>query len=97
MVVKNTSQIGKELRISRFLNPKSQRCVMVAYAHGVLLGPIPGMTTNDEIKKQNETLRGADAILMPMGFLPACQSYICTFFGDIWRKSMGNTPVAADF
>ncbi|MFK4566331.1 class I fructose-bisphosphate aldolase [Enterococcus sp. UD-01] len=73
MVVKNTNQVGKELRISRFLNPESQRCVMVAYAHGILLGPIKGMTTNEEIKAQTKTLRAADAILMPMGFLPACQ------------------------
>lgn len=73
MVIKCTNQIGKELRLSRFLNPKSKRCVMVAYAHGILIGPNPGMATKEEIKRQNETLREADAILMPMGFLPACQ------------------------
>ncbi|MGX7417407.1 class I fructose-bisphosphate aldolase [Carnobacterium gallinarum] len=72
-MVKVTNQVGKELRISRFLNPKSQRTVMVAYAHGILLGPIKGMETNEEIKKQTETLRKSDAILMPMGFLPYCQ------------------------
>lgn len=73
MVVKCTNQIGKELRISRFLNSESNRCVMVAYAHGILIGPNLGMATISDIKKQNESLRNADAILMPMGFLPSCQ------------------------
>lgn len=46
---------------------------MVAYAHGILMGPMKGMETNEEIKRQNETLKAADAVLMPMGFLPSCQ------------------------
>lgn len=68
-----TNQIGKEIRLSRFLNPRSHRCVMVAYAHGILMGPIKGLGTKEEIKKMNKELRAADAVLMPMGFLPACQ------------------------
>lgn len=72
-MIKVTNQVGKELRISRFLNPVSKRAIMVAYAHGILLGPIKGMETNAEIRQQNETLRASDAILMPMGFLPFCQ------------------------
>ncbi|MFD1901480.1 class I fructose-bisphosphate aldolase [Enterococcus termitis] len=72
-MVKVTNQVGKELRISRFLNSESKRTVMVAYAHGVLLGPIKGMETNAEINQQVDTLREADAILMPMGFLPYVQ------------------------
>ena len=72
-MIKVTNQIGKELRLSRFLNPDSKRTVMVAYAHGILMGPMKGMETNEEIKIQNETLKAADAVLMPMGFLPSCQ------------------------
>ena len=72
-MIKVTNQIGKELRLSRFLNPDSKRTVMVAYAHGILMGPMKGMETNEEIKRQNETLKAADAVLMPMGFLPSCQ------------------------
>lgn len=72
-MIKVTNQIGKEIRLSRFLNPQSHRTVMVAYAHGILMGPNPGMNTMAEIKAQCSTLRKADSILMPMGFLPFCQ------------------------
>lgn len=73
-MIKVTNQIGKELRLSRFLNQDSGRVVMVAYAHGILFGPNKGMRTNDEIMEMCGRLRTADAILMPPGFLPACQS-----------------------
>ncbi|MDR1505763.1 MAG: hypothetical protein LBI67_01535 [Treponema sp.] len=72
-MIKVTNQIGKELRMSRLLNPVSKRTIIVAYAHGVLLGPMKGMETNEEIRRQNETLRASDAVLVPMGFLPFCQ------------------------
>ncbi len=72
-MIKMTNQIGKELRLSRFLDPASHRTVMVAYAHGILMGPNPGMFTMEEIRQQCKTLRKADSILMPMGFLPFCQ------------------------
>ena len=48
-MIKVTNQIGKELRLSRFLNPDSKRTVMVAYAHGILMGPMKGMETNEAV------------------------------------------------
>lgn len=74
LIIKNTNQIGKEIRLSRLLDERSQRALVVAYAHGIMSGPLPGMSTNEEIARVSTSLRGADGILMPMGFLPACQS-----------------------
>jgi DhnA family fructose-bisphosphate aldolase class Ia len=72
-VIKATNQIGKELRMSRLLNPVSKRTIIVAYAHGILMGPVKGLKTDEEIRLQNKALRCANAVLVPMGFLPFCQ------------------------
>ena len=58
--------LGKQLRLSRIINPDDGRAVVVAADHGLMLGPIKGVI---ELEK---TLRrvvegGADAILMSPG------------------------------
>lgn len=35
--------IGKSLRLHRILNPRTQRGIVVAFDHGLFLGPIPGL------------------------------------------------------
>lgn len=37
------SKSGKLLRLNRILNPQTQKGVVVAFDHGLMLGPIPGL------------------------------------------------------
>jgi len=58
--------IGKELRLSRIIDPDDGRAMVVAADHGFMLGPIPGAD------KLRETLRkvidgGPDAVLLSPG------------------------------
>lgn len=45
------SQIGKELRLNRMLNPKSKNAIVVAMDHAAVLGPIPGIVNPVETVK----------------------------------------------
>jgi len=45
------SQIGKELRLNRMLNPKSKNAIVVAMDHAAVLGPIPGIVDPVETVK----------------------------------------------
>ena len=61
--------IGKRLRMSRIVHSTSARTILVAYAHGVLLGPLAGMASRGELARQAKTLRQADGVLVPPGLL----------------------------
>jgi DhnA family fructose-bisphosphate aldolase class Ia len=37
------SQIGKEVRLAKLLNPKSKNSIVVAMDHAPVLGPLPGI------------------------------------------------------
>jgi len=59
--------LGKRLRLSRIVRPDSGRSLIVAYAHGVLMGPLPGMVNRDDLDRQAHSLRGAEAVIVPPG------------------------------
>jgi len=63
-----TVDSGKLIRLSRILNPRTSRGVVVAFDHGLMLGPIPGTSP------PRERLRlfldaGVDAVLLSPGLL----------------------------
>jgi DhnA family fructose-bisphosphate aldolase class Ia len=66
---------GKLLRLNRILNPRTHKGVVVAFDHGLMLGPIPGLgLPRDRIR---QFLDGAaDAILMSSGMLRACEDLL---------------------
>ncbi|WP_159014775.1 class I fructose-bisphosphate aldolase [Acidisoma sp. S159] len=61
------SRTGKKIRFGRLVDPASQRGVVVAYSHGVLLGPFPGGRTRSEIKQKLGHLKDADGIVLGPG------------------------------
>jgi len=66
--------LGKQLRMSRIVRSDTQRSLIVAYAHGVLMGPLPGMATQAQMDAQARSLRGAEAVIVPPGvvrFVPS--------------------------
>lgn len=65
------AESGKLLRLSRILDPQTHRGVIVAFDHGVMLGPIPGLTPpRERLKLFLEG--GADAVLITPGMLRHC-------------------------
>lgn len=63
------ARIGKKIRAGRLFNQKSGRSLIVAYSHGVLMGPGPGMETLVEIQRMAEAVREADGLMVTPGML----------------------------
>lgn len=90
------AQSGKLLRLNRILDPRTKRGVIVAFDHGLMLGPIPGLTpSRDRLRQFVEG--GADAILMSPGMLRACADLLAgTGVGIIVRLDWTNMWRAPD-
>ncbi len=58
--------MGKEIRLSKIINPQDGRAVVVAADHGFMLGVIPGVE-NLEFTLQNILKGKPDGILLSMG------------------------------
>lgn len=63
------SRTGKKIRMGRLFDQRSGRAIIVAYSHGVLLGPIPGLRTRDELLRAAGTLRAADGLMIAPGMV----------------------------
>lgn len=61
---------GKSLRLYRILDRETRKGVIVAFDHGLMLGPIPGISPPRE-RLQTFINGGADAVLMSPGMLRA--------------------------
>jgi DhnA family fructose-bisphosphate aldolase class Ia len=59
---------GKLIRLKRLLNPRTNKAVIVAFDHGLMLGPIPGTSPPHE-RLQLFLDAGVDAILLSLGLL----------------------------
>ncbi|NMC46596.1 MAG: fructose-bisphosphate aldolase [Chloroflexi bacterium] len=68
------SQIGKEVRLAKLLNPKSKNSIVVAMDHAPVLGPLPGIVDPREtvklIAKGNP-----DTFFMPCGAVKQVYPY----------------------
>lgn len=63
------SRTGKLLRLGRLLDPATQRGIIVAYSHGVLLGPQPGLRTLDEMKEVLSQCARANGFMIAPGLV----------------------------
>ncbi len=63
------SRTGKSIRMGRVFNPHSHRSIIVAYSHGVLLGPRPGMWSLAEMHKTVHAVHQAEAVLISPGMV----------------------------
>jgi class I fructose-bisphosphate aldolase len=68
------SRTGKKIRMGRLFNQESGRALIVAYSHGVLMGPRPGMRSLDEMQCVAASLKNADGLMITPGMLPALEA-----------------------
>lgn len=63
------SRTGKKIRMGRLFNQRSGRTIIVAYSHGVLMGPRRGMLTLEEMQRTAQAVRSADGLLVAPGMV----------------------------
>ncbi len=65
---------GKEIRMARVLDPKSDSALIVAYSHGILFGPTEGLSTTEEFRSNAKIFAdgGATGIMLTPGYLRVC-------------------------
>jgi class I fructose-bisphosphate aldolase len=59
---------GKRIRLGRLFGPDG-KTIIVAYSHGLLLGPLPGMQSKTEMVRTVESLCAADGIMISPGMV----------------------------
>jgi len=69
------SRTGKKIRMARFFNQESQKALLVAYSHGVIMGPLPGMMSLPEMEKACDEMSAVDGLMVAPGMLPALEDY----------------------
>jgi len=67
------ARTGKNIRLGRLRHPESGRYLIIAYSHGVLMGPGPGMTTLEEMRRFATTIRDVEGLMVTPGMLPALE------------------------
>lgn len=70
------SRTGKQIAYGRLFNPVSGNTIVVAASHGVLRGPLPGLSTAAEIDRTLASVHEADAIMMSPGMLPRFERHV---------------------
>ncbi len=63
------SRSGKKIRLGRLFNAASGRTLIVAYSHGLILGPGPGLATWEEVQRTARALRAADGLMIAPGLI----------------------------
>jgi fructose-bisphosphate aldolase, class I len=63
------ARTGKKIRLGRLFDRKSHRTLIVAYSHGVLMGPQPGMRSLEEMKQMSLTLGRANGLMVAPGLV----------------------------
>ena len=63
------SRTGKKIRMGRLFNQRSGKAIVVAYSHGVLMGPRPGMLTLEEMQRTAHAVQKADGLLISPGMV----------------------------
>ncbi|HTP01531.1 MAG TPA: hypothetical protein VMJ64_09165 [Anaerolineales bacterium] len=67
------ARTGKKIRMGRLFDPVSKRCLIVAYSHGILLGPQPGMRTLEDMQRVSRSLRRAQGLMVSPGMVSALE------------------------
>jgi fructose-bisphosphate aldolase, class I len=63
------ARTGKKIRLGRLFPRESGRTLLVAYSHGVLLGPRPGMLGLEEMRRISLSLGRADGLMVAPGLV----------------------------
>lgn len=63
------SATGKRIRLGRLLSSDTNRGLIIAYSHGLLLGPQMGMRTVREMEATIDACRAADGIMISPGMV----------------------------
>jgi class I fructose-bisphosphate aldolase len=63
------ARTGKKIRLGRLFNQRSRKTLIVAYSHGVLMGPRPGMQGLDEMKNISLSLSRANGLMVAPGLV----------------------------
>ena len=63
------SRTGKKIRLGRLFDPASKRCLIVAYSHGILLGPQPGMRSLQDMERVSRSLSRAQGLMVTPGMV----------------------------
>src|SRR5215218_3193808 len=63
------SRTGKKIRMGRLFNQRSGRSLIVAYSHGILMGPRPGMKTMEDMRRLTQSVVSADGLMVAPGML----------------------------
>jgi class I fructose-bisphosphate aldolase len=63
------SRTGKNIRMGRLFDRRSGKSIIVAYSHGVLMGPRPGMQTLDEMRTVAHAVSAADGLMVAPGMV----------------------------
>ncbi len=63
------ARTGKKIRLARLFDRRSRRTLIVAYSHGVLMGPGRGMATLDEMRRVTASLGKANGLMVSPGMV----------------------------
>jgi len=63
------ARTGKKIRLGRLFDQRSHKSLIVAYSHGVLMGPRPGMRSLEEMKKISQVLSCANGLMVAPGLV----------------------------
>ena len=63
------ARTGKKIRLARLFDRRSQRSLIVAYSHGVLMGPSRGMATLDQMRRVAGGLGKANGLMVSPGMV----------------------------
>lgn len=63
------ARTGKKIRLGRLFDQRSQRTLIVAYSHGVLMGPRKGMSSLVEMKRMSLDLSRANGLMVAPGLV----------------------------
>ena len=63
------ARTGKKIRLGRLFDATSARSLIIAYSHGVLLGPHPGMEGFEEMQRTSLALSRAQGLMLTPGMV----------------------------
>jgi len=67
------ARTGKKIRLGRLFDQQSHRTLIVAYSHGVLMGPRPGMRSLEEMKQMSLLLGRANGLMVAPGLVTSLE------------------------
>ncbi len=63
------SRTGKKIRLGRIFDEQSGNALVVAYSHGVIMGPLSGMRSGEEMKRVTMAMGDVDALMVAPGMV----------------------------